>query len=399
MAVPRVAGASVPEDHELLSSVARLLLVYVSVATLYATLAPFRFGVPEDFALDLGVSRLDLLRNVVLLMPAGYLLAASFPGRMSEARGLLFGVLASLLIEGAQWFLPDRHTSPWDIVCNASGAWVAVGAQRALSPWSQRWLARLVRRRSTAALGVVPVLALVALDALAAEADTKRLWLLLALGGFVVQASARWLRDPEGPREQRAAAVTAAFFVGASPALLFAPVTACGLTLAVGLAALRMARGRSMGGACSGKLAWSLLAVYVLGVAVWPMQQDFGQAASSLGSWLTGRVVAVLEYVLSFAVVGCLATMRPEASRHGASQWSSLAVALAVGAVLLGLALVLAMLRAHVAAQEVSLLSWSLPWLSGLWGVALGHRLDAWAGRRAGDGALARPLGVDAARA
>lgn len=65
----------------------------------------------------------DAIRNLVLLLPLGWLLAAL--GRGARLAALL-GLLLSLAIEGAQHFVPGRFTSAVDVVMNTASA--ALGA-------------------------------------------------------------------------------------------------------------------------------------------------------------------------------------------------------------------------------------------------------------------------------
>jgi hypothetical protein len=68
----------------------------------------------------------DVLLNVVLFVPLGFLLERSHGGRRSVASVLALGVLASLAIEGTQLFLLGRWTTLSDVVANGAGA--ALGA-------------------------------------------------------------------------------------------------------------------------------------------------------------------------------------------------------------------------------------------------------------------------------
>ncbi len=65
----------------------------------------------------------DLVRNVLMFMPAGVYLARR---GFSVVLGIGIGLLLSASIELAQWFVPGRHASARDVIVNGLG--VGVGA-------------------------------------------------------------------------------------------------------------------------------------------------------------------------------------------------------------------------------------------------------------------------------
>lgn len=97
----------------------------------------------------------DAIRNLVLLLPLGWLLAAL--GRGARLAALL-GLLLSLAIEGAQHFVPGRFTSAVDVVMNTASA--ALGAL--LYATRRAWLRPEpeAARRLALAAGIVGVLVL-----------------------------------------------------------------------------------------------------------------------------------------------------------------------------------------------------------------------------------------------
>lgn len=86
----------------------------------------------------------DLVRNLLLLLPFGWLLSAA---GLSLPRAAGLGLLLSLLIETAQAGIPGRHTSPSDVLANAAsaaaGAWLHRNRLRWLVPQAaaSSWLA------------------------------------------------------------------------------------------------------------------------------------------------------------------------------------------------------------------------------------------------------------------
>ncbi|WP_396349632.1 VanZ family protein [Geodermatophilus sp. DSM 44513] len=63
--------------------------------------------------------------NLVLFIPFGFLVCASFPGSR-QLRIVISCCAVSLVIEGAQLLLPGRHPSIVDVALNSAG--VALGA-------------------------------------------------------------------------------------------------------------------------------------------------------------------------------------------------------------------------------------------------------------------------------
>ena len=80
----------------------------------------------QDIGLDQVTSNdVERAANVVLFVPAGLLLCAAFPG-LSRLVVWLLCVAASVSVEAAQILLPGRHSSPVDVVTNATGAALGV---------------------------------------------------------------------------------------------------------------------------------------------------------------------------------------------------------------------------------------------------------------------------------
>ncbi len=127
-----------------LSSISSLLLVYVLGLAALATLAPFDFvRTPHpDFDLDVGAS--DVALNLGLLLPSGFLFRVARRGR-GERHCLdvfVLGACVSLVLEGLQFFLPGRCPSPVDVLCNGLGAWGGAYLHSLLGPWIDRQLHR-----------------------------------------------------------------------------------------------------------------------------------------------------------------------------------------------------------------------------------------------------------------
>src|SRR5690349_5584928 len=122
------------------------LLAYLTSITLLITLVPFRFRWPTSIHILWFAPWFDVITNVLLFLPLGFLY------RLTRRRGrspgglhvFLLAIGFSSAIEIAQLFLEGRYTSFSDVVANSLGAWLGAmlceRAQRYLSP---QWLGRL----------------------------------------------------------------------------------------------------------------------------------------------------------------------------------------------------------------------------------------------------------------
>jgi VanZ family protein len=224
-----------------------LLMAYVFAAVLVATLAPFRFAWPQSFALDLEVRRSDLLLNLLLLFPLGFLyrLSGGGRGRPGCMDAFLLGATLSVGIELVQLFLPTRCASPVDMLANATGAWAGAHVHRVLGPVSDRRLIGRLRRQLP--LSHVLYLALPALwlDALAAR-HVERLLTTLPLGLFGAAVAVAVWQNGAGERStstRRLVLTVASWFaLGIAPAFVREPLVAAMLVCVVAVGADVMAR-------------------------------------------------------------------------------------------------------------------------------------------------------------
>jgi glycopeptide antibiotics resistance protein len=229
---------------------ARALLFYLLAITLVITLLPFRFAWPEQARIALIAPPADLISNVLMFVPLGFLYRLSrSTDRVSPGRVLLLGLLASAAIECAQILEVDRYPSPWDVLTNGIGAWAGALIHQRI----ERRLAvdaRLVGRLSLELplMGLVYLLVpLLWINALAAGSDGSRVVLTMAIsvfGASLLAAAQRYHFGPvrRVPVRATAAAAVAWFAVGAFPAIPRHPVA---LVLAGVIAgAIVLVRGR-----------------------------------------------------------------------------------------------------------------------------------------------------------
>jgi len=135
------------------------LAIYVLVL-IYASLNPFLgWQLPRAYTLLLWpkyITLFDVFINVLAYAPLGALLASLFRRRLMALRppyprllafisALLMSAFVSIALEFAQSFLPDRISSPLDVISNSSGA--VIGAMLVMLPIGRVLIAAIVRWR------------------------------------------------------------------------------------------------------------------------------------------------------------------------------------------------------------------------------------------------------------
>ncbi len=219
------------------------LLGYLLGVTLIITLLPFQFGRPLSWRVMVTGDALDVVANVLLFVPLGFLfrLASSNRHRHSTMQVLWFGALLSSAIEVAQQFERERYTSLLDVLANATGAWVGAQASDRLASRLARGDA-LVGRFSLELplLGLlylmVPLLWLNALASGDAREHAALSLLIGAAGATVAAGVHRHHLGPERGVAARSTALLAAlwFMAGAFPLLRGHSVIVGGGALLVG---------------------------------------------------------------------------------------------------------------------------------------------------------------------
>ncbi len=100
------------------------MLLYATLVVLLLTLMPFRFAWSDNLHWLVSGAWPDVLLNVALFFPVGFLLRLAFPVFFWKALAgaALYGFLLSLSIESMQLFLPARHSTISDLISNTLGA-------------------------------------------------------------------------------------------------------------------------------------------------------------------------------------------------------------------------------------------------------------------------------------
>lgn len=209
------------------SRLATALLAYVAAITAVVTLLPFQFAIPTQPRVMLSGGPVDVLANVALFVPLGFLYAvARQDATVSPHKIALVGLAVSASIESIQIFEVTRYACLSDVVANGSGAYIGAGLQRLLSrriAMDAKTVGRLSLELPLMGL-VYLLIPLLWVDGLAGADSPTLLWPLLALGLFGASLLASMQRHHFGPhhrvsREMMAGAACAWFLLGAFPGL------------------------------------------------------------------------------------------------------------------------------------------------------------------------------------
>ena len=163
------------------------LLIYMGLVVAAITLVPFDFRIPGRIHINLHGTVSDVLANIVLFIPLGFLfqLARRRGGWGSLLRALCFGELASTAVEGCQLFLPGRDSSVIDVGTNGLGALLGAAAAATQHPRARQEQAPLLFAVEMPLMNVVYLLIpLLWLGSLSMGGEVHRLLLMTVLGVF-----------------------------------------------------------------------------------------------------------------------------------------------------------------------------------------------------------------------
>ena len=178
-----------------------LLLGYMVLVTAVITLAPFRFARPAVFSLSWLADPADVVANVLLFLPLGFLFRISAPHAVGHVRTVVAACLVSMTFEAAQLFLPGRFASPVDVMSNSLGAGLGSLLHARIAAQLDGRLVRGLALELPLMVVVYLLVPLLWLDGFAAGHEGGRLVLspLLGLAGAIEQGPAQ---HKEGPADQ-----------------------------------------------------------------------------------------------------------------------------------------------------------------------------------------------------
>jgi len=305
---------------------ATALLAYVALITAVVTLLPFEFALPTQPRVVVFGGLLDILANVGLFIPLGFLYAvARQDANVPASRIFVVAVVASAAIEAVQLFEVTRFASLSDVLANGAGAYVGAVLQRGLSrriAMDARTVGRLSLELPLMGL-VYLLLPLLWLDGLAGVDSATPLWPLLALGFFGASLLSAVQRYHFGPnrlmtRPMMAGAACGWFLLGAFPGL--APRASIVLLLmlaAVGafvwVRSPSVSSSRPINRRFESKALWEaspfyaayllLLVAPVAGYSASLWRGAWGFGATTVG-WGSSAVLHTVETVAAFTLLG-----------------------------------------------------------------------------------------------
>jgi len=325
---------------------------YLVVVIVVVTLVPFGFERPAGLRLVGFATVADVVQNIALFVPLGFVVA--FAGRW---RPIVIGAGLSLSVELLQQLLPARSPSLIDLVTNTLGAWTGGLVYYAIRRMLMRGSRVGVLALDLPLMGLVYLtIPLLWLSGLGHDGDPLRRWLLglVGLGVAVILASvARHHLVPRGvPKIVMALFGGLLFAVGLAPGWFLEPafLLSCSLSVVLGVLLLGeyLTRAEQDGRRYevpTVRRALIPLTVYLLCVALWPVVD---LAATWQGGVLPSRpvrelgnagILQLLELMAVSSVIGYAAAeiLSRAADRAPIGRIGTLTSSLAAGVVLVGL--------------------------------------------------------------
>jgi VanZ family protein len=300
-------------------------LGYLILVTLLVTLAPYEFREPNRLVISLGINVEDVLANILLFVPLGFLTRLTLGPKLGNlAIVFALGVVLSGLIETSQVFLPGRFPSPVDVATNSLGAFLGGLLLESIEPRIQ--LTTGVVDRLALELPMMGLLYLLVpllwVSSFASRGQPGR-WVLTDFVGLIgAGILASLYRHRFGPARAISALGTAlvaalGFLVGALPGFVVNPMHLALSTTSIGLATrlFCMIPGRNIDPdrrfepAVLNRIIPAFL-VYLLFLAMWPPVSHFWRSQPEWGlvpeleHVSTEDVMGLLEYIAGFTLLG-----------------------------------------------------------------------------------------------
>ena len=300
------------------------LLAYVFAATLVVTLIPFRFAAPARYTLTWAGGWRDILANIALFIPLGFLFRFARPaGWLPVVAAVILALVASAAIETTQLYEPGRVASALDVATDGAGALIGVLAFDYLARRAGRGLTLVGRvGLQLPLMGLVYLLVpLLWLDALGAG-KSQAVWLsalLGVIGAFIIGAVQREMFSPARIFRPWETALLAAlwFALSAHPVFWYQPASAGAAAGVIGIIVLALGMKPARRRPAVKRfevpvIRWTLPLYlgYMMMLAVWPPAEEVRSWSLSLGldrsvaSAGTLAILRLLEYVAAFTLLG-----------------------------------------------------------------------------------------------
>jgi glycopeptide antibiotics resistance protein len=295
------------------------LLGYVTLIILLLTLNPFYLALPERITFTFESDLYNLVSNIVLFLPLGFLYRLT-----ARRRGaFLLGAAVSLGIEAIQLFVPARTPSVVDILANALGSGLGALGHDLFSARirSTKSMVGSLRLETPLMMVIYLLGPLLWVNALRLRDGSER-WILTWLVGLCgtlifSQIFRNWWKTTSIQIAAYAAVTTGAWFlIGAGPAFRHPlPIVGIGLGL-MSLTALLTVIPQSITDRRFERTAlmrvFPVFGLYLLLLALWPPRRALTTWHLTLG--FTNRVTESstqvlyprIEYLVAFTVLGYL---------------------------------------------------------------------------------------------
>ena len=316
------------------------LLAYFAFVVCLITLLPFRFHWSGTVEIFLKWEWLDVILNVILFFPLGFLfrLTQQKEAGQERIRVLIYGFLGSGFLEIVQIFEIDRFSSPWDIMANSLGAWLgALFFDKVKNRLNRHMVSRFALELPLMNLFYL-LGPLLWINGLSTGKDTTHLYLapFIGLFGACILASvwANTLKQGRVVSANLVAVVTGMWFLGSSlpgliknPIFIFSCGTGITLFVRVLVTVLRNfdEKERRFEFATL-KWIWPIYLIYVFLLAFWPWIRPDLFWKVSVGFFVArhasgDEILRVVEYLLVFTLLGYMvAEARGRKKRPSVSQ-------------------------------------------------------------------------------
>jgi VanZ family protein len=316
------------------------LLTYMTLVIAAITLIPFEFRAPSHIRINLVGSAPDILTNIVLFLPLGFLfqLTRRRNGFGSLCAASALGVLVSAALETCQLFLPGRDSSLVDVATNGMGTLLGAATAVFLRAGQQPDAAASLFALEMPLMNTVYLfLPLLWLGSIGLGDDLARLLLMILLGvaggGVVAAVCGNGPRANRKPAALLPAVYTLGWFaIGTLPAAVAFPLEVGASAAGVVAATAASAGFWRRAGKSERRFEFSTLkkvlpvyGAYLLLLSLWPTNLPLAAWTGGLhyqGLTQVQRIVLsarLIEVVAAFTLLGYLVAGRR--GRRDESAW------------------------------------------------------------------------------